>query len=281
MVQTIFFVRLAASDEAFTSLARFFADLGLEPAEDWQGRQDRGLLFRTPQAGIEIGMGGEFPPTDLVVQVANADSAYDIIRARGYRIASEIADQSFGGRMFLVEPAPGQRIAVFSWRAEKQPQPVRTLEGAMDATGMRFGLVVSRFNSFITERLLAGALDALRRSGARDAELTIVRVPGAFEIPAAARALAESGRVDAVICLGCLIRGETTHYEHIATECTRGIGQSAQETGIPHAYGVLTCENLEQAIDRAGLKAGNKGFEAAMAAIEMASLKKQVAAEKR
>ncbi|MFB3815280.1 MAG: 6,7-dimethyl-8-ribityllumazine synthase [Terriglobales bacterium] len=151
----------------------------------------------------------------------------------------------------------------------------------MDATGMRFGLVVSRFNSFITERLLAGALDALRRSGARDAELTIVRVPGAFEIPAAARALAESGRVDAVICLGCLIRGETTHYEHIATECTRGIGQSAQETGIPHAYGVLTCENLEQAIDRAGLKAGNKGFEAAMAAIEMASLKKQVAAEKR
>jgi 6,7-dimethyl-8-ribityllumazine synthase len=105
----------------------------------------------------------------------------------------------------------------------------------------------------------------------------IVRVPGAFEIPSAARTLAETGRVDAVICLGCLIRGETTHYEHIATETTRGIGQSAQETGIPHAYGVLTCENLQQAIDRAGLKSGNKGAEAAMAAIEMASLKKAVA----
>jgi 6,7-dimethyl-8-ribityllumazine synthase len=143
--------------------------------------------------------------------------------------------------------------------------------------GLRFGLVAARFNSFITERLLEGAVDVLRRAGAHDQDLSIVRVPGAFEIPAAARALAETGKVDAVICLGCLIRGETTHYEHIATEATRGIGQSAQDTGVPHAYGVLTCENLQQAIDRAGLKAGNKGAEAATAAIEMANLKKAVA----
>ena len=147
------------------------------------------------------------------------------------------------------------------------------MEGALNASGMRFGVVVSRWNSFITERLLQGALDCLRRSGAKSSDVQIVRVPGSFEIPTAARLLAESGTVDAVITLGCLIRGDTTHYEHIATEVTRGIGQSAQETGIPHSYGVLTCENLEQAIDRAGLKSGNKGWEAAITAVEMVSVK--------
>jgi len=107
-------------------------------------------------------------------------------------------------------------------------------------------------------------------------DIKIVRVPGAFELPSAARTLAESKAVDAIVTLGCLIRGETTHYEHIATECTRGIGQSAQDTGVPHSYGVLTCENLGQAIDRAGLKAGNKGFEAAISAVEMASLQRKI-----
>jgi 6,7-dimethyl-8-ribityllumazine synthase len=141
---------------------------------------------------------------------------------------------------------------------------------------MRFGIVVSRWNSFITERLLHGALDCLRRSAAGSGDIHIVRVPGSFEIPSAARTLAESGKVDAIITLGCLIRGETTHYEHIAAEVTRGIGQAAQETGIPHTYGVLTCENLEQAIDRAGLKSGNKGWEAAQSAIEMVSLKSKL-----
>jgi 6,7-dimethyl-8-ribityllumazine synthase len=120
---------------------------------------------------------------------------------------------------------------------------------------------------------LQGALDCLRRSGSKSSDIHIVRVPGSFEIPSAARTLAQTGTVDAVITLGCLIRGETTHYEHIATEVTRGIGQSAQDTGVPHTYGVLTCENLEQAIDRAGLKSGNKGWEAAASAIEMVSLK--------
>jgi len=138
---------------------------------------------------------------------------------------------------------------------------------------MRFAVVVSRFNAFITERLLLSAVDGLMRSGAEKKNIDLVRVPGSFEIPLAARKLAETGKYDAIICLGCLLRGDTAHYDVIVNEVTRGIGQSAQETGVPHAFGVLTCENLEQAIDRAGLKMGNKGFEAALAAVEMASLK--------
>jgi 6,7-dimethyl-8-ribityllumazine synthase len=268
---------MASGDADYRAWQRFFTELGLEAAGDWQGRQNQGVLFRTPQAAIEIGMGGDFPAADLVCEVADANAAYEVLRSGGCKIAEEIADRKFGGRMFLAEPVSGQRIAVFSYLPEKQPQPVRTCEGALSAQGLRFGLVVSRFNSFITERLLQGALDALRRSGARDQDLTVLRVPGAFEIPAAARTLAEQRQVDAIVCLGCIIRGETSHYEHIATEVTRGIGQCAQETGVPHGYGLLTCENLQQAIDRAGLKAGNKGFEAAMAAIEMANLKKSVA----
>jgi 6,7-dimethyl-8-ribityllumazine synthase len=141
--------------------------------------------------------------------------------------------------------------------------------------------VVSRWNSFITERLLQGALDGLRRSGCHEEDVTVARVPGAFEIPSQARSLAETGKYDAIVTLGCLIRGETTHYEHISTEVTRGIGQSAQETGVPHTYGVLTCENLEQALDRAGLKAGNKGFEAAISAVEMVSLQRKTAGRRK
>jgi 6,7-dimethyl-8-ribityllumazine synthase len=117
------------------------------------------------------------------------------------------------------------------------------------------------------------------RSGASENDLDIVRVPGSFEIPSAARTLAESKKYDAIICLGCLIRGDTAHYDVIVNEVTRGIGQSAQETGVPHAFGVLTCENLEQAIDRAGLKMGNKGFEAALAAVEMGNLRKAISSQ--
>jgi 6,7-dimethyl-8-ribityllumazine synthase len=133
--------------------------------------------------------------------------------------------------------------------------------------------VVSRFNAFITERLLWSAYDGLLRCGAREKDIAIVRVPGSFEIPSAARTLAETKKYDAIICLGCLLRGDTAHYDVIVNEVTRGIGQSAQETGVPHAFGVLTCDTLEQAIDRAGLKMGNKGLEAALAAVEMATLK--------
>ena len=150
------------------------------------------------------------------------------------------------------------------------------LEGKLTAAEKRFGIVVSRFNAFITERLLQSAYDGLSRSGARKQDIQIIRVPGAFEIPSAARTLAETKKYDAIICLGCLLRGDTAHYDVIVNEVARGIGQSAQETGIPHAFGVLTCDTLEQAIDRAGLKMGNKGFEAALAAVEMANLKKAI-----
>ena len=139
------------------------------------------------------------------------------------------------------------------------------LGGALNAAGKRFAIVVSRFNAFITERLLLSACDGLLRTGAKKEDVELVRVPGAFEIPLTARKLAETGKYDAIICLGCLLRGDTAHYDVIVNEVTRGIGQSAQETGVPHAFGVLTCETLEQAIDRAGLKMGNKGFEAALA----------------
>ncbi len=155
----------------------------------------------------------------------------------------------------------------------------RALEGKLDATGRRFAIVVARFNAFITERLLQSACDGLLRSGAQRNDIEIVRVPGAFEIPSAARTLALTGKYDAIICIGCLLRGDTAHYDVIVNEVTRGIGQSAQETGVPHAFGVLTCETLEQAIDRAGLKMGNKGFEAALAAVEMASLKQAISSQ--
>ena len=145
--------------------------------------------------------------------------------------------------------------------------------GNLNAAGLRFAVVVSRFNEFITDRLLRGAYDGLLRSGAKEKDIEIVRVPGAFEIPSAARTLAETRKFDAIICIGCLLRGDTAHYDVIVNEVTRGVGQSAQETGVPHAFGVLTCDTLEQAIDRAGLKMGNKGFEAALAAVEMANLK--------
>jgi 6,7-dimethyl-8-ribityllumazine synthase len=157
---------------------------------------------------------------------------------------------------------------------------IKTIEGDLSAAGKRFGIVVSRFNEFITERLFRSAFDGLLRCGTKRKDIQVVRVPGAFEIPSAARTLAETKKYDAIICLGCLLRGDTAHYDVILNEVARGIGQSAQETGVPHAFGVLTCETLEQAIDRAGLKMGNKGFEAALAAVEMANLKQAVVGKK-
>jgi 6,7-dimethyl-8-ribityllumazine synthase len=153
---------------------------------------------------------------------------------------------------------------------------VPAVEGKLDAAGRRFAIVVARFNAFITERLLLSACDGLLRTGAAREDIAVVRVPGAFEIPSAARTLAETGKYDAILCIGCLLRGDTAHYDVIVNEVTRGIGQSAQETGVPHAFSVLTCDTLEQAIDRAGLKMGNKGFEAALAAVEMVALKRAI-----
>ncbi|MBZ5726512.1 MAG: 6,7-dimethyl-8-ribityllumazine synthase [Acidobacteriia bacterium] len=148
----------------------------------------------------------------------------------------------------------------------------RVLEGQLAAAGMRFAIVVSRFNSFITERLLAGAMDALTRTGASQDLIDIVKVPGSWEVPLAAGELARQHRYDAVICLSAVIRGETPHFDYVAAEVAKGVAHVAAETGVPVAFGVLTTNTLEQAIDRAGAKGGNKGFDAAMTAIEMASL---------
>ena len=151
------------------------------------------------------------------------------------------------------------------------------VRGKLDASGLHFGIVVSEFNSFITDRLLAGALDALSRGGAAEEQIEIYRVPGSFEIPIAAKKLAATGRCDSIICIGCVLRGETSHYDYVAGETSRGIQLAQLDTGVPMMFCVLTCDTLEQAIDRAGLKGGNKGFEAGLGAIEMASLSRQLA----
>ena len=150
--------------------------------------------------------------------------------------------------------------------------PMRVVEGQLDGKGLRIALVVSRFNDFISERLLAGALDCLRRHGVPDKDLTVARVPGALEIPVTARRLALSRRFEAVICLGCVIRGETVHYDQVCAEVARGVAAVALEAGLPVTFGVLTTETLHQAIERAGAKGGNKGWDAALAALEMVSL---------
>ena len=152
----------------------------------------------------------------------------------------------------------------------------RTLEGKISAEGYRFGLIVSRFNDFISSKLVEGAVDALKRHGANEEQLLLVKVPGAFEIPLAAKKLAESGKVDAVICLGAVIRGSTPHFDYVAAEVSKGIAVVALDTKVPVAFGVLTTDNLEQAIERAGTKSGNKGWDAALAAMEMVNLFKQL-----
>jgi 6,7-dimethyl-8-ribityllumazine synthase len=160
-------------------------------------------------------------------------------------------------------------------RMAQNNQP-RAIRGDSRAEGLHFGIVVSQFNSFITDRLLAGALDALHRSGAADDSIEIVRVPGSFEIPIAAKKLAATGRCDAIVCIGCILRGETAHFDYVASEAARGIQLAQLDTGVPMAFCVLTCDTLEQAIDRAGLKSGNKGYEAGLSAIEMASLSRKL-----
>ena len=151
-------------------------------------------------------------------------------------------------------------------------------DGHWTNAGVRIGIVVGRFNAFIGERLLDGALDALRRAGVADAAVDVARVPGAFEIPLAAQAMARSGRYDAVICLGCVIRGATPHFDYVAGECARGLQDVALGTSVPVLFGVLTTETLEQAIERAGAKAGNKGADCAMAALEMIDVLRRIAA---
>jgi 6,7-dimethyl-8-ribityllumazine synthase len=148
----------------------------------------------------------------------------------------------------------------------------KVFEGQLSAAGLRFAVIVSRFNSFITDRLYQGALDALTRAGANPELVDVIKVPGAWEVPLAAAEVARQHRYDAVICLSCVIRGETPHFDYVAGEAAKGIAHASLETGVPLAFGVLTTNTLEQAIDRAGAKGGNKGFDAAMTAIEMANL---------
>ena len=156
----------------------------------------------------------------------------------------------------------------------------RVLEGKLSAKGMKFGIVVSRFNDFICERLLAGAVDVLLRNGAEDKDIEILKVPGAFEIPQVARKIALTKKFDAVICLGAVIRGATPHFDYIAAEVSKGVAMVGMESEIPVTFGVLTTDNLEQAIERAGSKAGNKGWDAALSAIEMANLYREMKEKK-
>jgi len=153
---------------------------------------------------------------------------------------------------------------------------MKTIEGKLDGAGLKFGIIVSRFNEFITSKLLSGALDCLKRNNADDDNITVVWTPGAFEIPAIATRMAQSKKYDAIICLGTVIRGATPHFDYVASEVTKGIGQLSLKAEIPVIFGVLTTDSIEQAVERAGTKSGNKGFDAAMSAIEMANIFKQI-----
>jgi 6,7-dimethyl-8-ribityllumazine synthase len=152
----------------------------------------------------------------------------------------------------------------------------KTFEGQLNSKGLKFAILVSRFNSFVTDRLLAGALDALHRTGCAESDIEIVRVPGSWELPVVALEIGRQKRHDAIIALSAVIRGDTPHFDYVASEAVKGLGQVPMQTGVPVAFGVLTTNTLEQAIDRAGAKSGNKGFDAAMSAVEMASLMRKL-----
>ena len=273
MIKGITTIRHAAGAREFKALSKLFDALGFERGTPWKTARGQGMPFKVPLGQLEFVEGLETIHADIWIEVTDLDSVHEILVKEKTKLKAEIQPTSWSSRFLVAEPAKGLKILF--WQKNRPNQ--NAIEGDLNARGMKFAVVVSRWNSFITERLLQGALDALRRSGCRDEDIVVARVPGAFEIPSQARTLGKTGKYDAIVTLGCLIRGETTHYEHISTEVTRGIGQSAQETGVPHTYGVLTCENLEQALDRAGLKAGNKGFEAAISAVEMVSLQRKTA----
>lgn len=299
MIKGISLLRPAGGAAAYERLSSFFAALGFASGKGWAEKEShptdadlststpigRGASFLAPLGNLEL-IDGLFPSTaDVLVEVTSLDSAYQAAEAwlRAHagdaapRRISPIAVTHWKSRLFTVEPEAGFAFSFWAWTDPVKNKPM-ALQGDLSAENMKFAIVVARWNAVITDRLLDGALDALLRSGAGRADIEVIRVPGSWEIPAAARTIAEQGRVNAIIALGCLLRGETAHYEAIYNEVARGIGQSQQETGVPHSFGVLTCETLEQALERAGVKAGNKGFEAAVAAIEMVSLKRKLLA---
>ena len=279
MLRSLHIGRYLADPAELRVVAEFFVALGFERGEE----SEHSRVFAAPMGLLSLNaLTREYAPEVrarlqdvdklIVVEVANPDSVWDLVQRKKLKVLADSTGKKSGERSFTVELAGGIVVTVHG----KPAAPVAAFEGDLDAKGKRFAVVVSRFNAFITERLLHGALDGLRRTGAAAADIEVVRVPGAFEIPSAARALAETAKYDALVCIGCLLRGDTAHYDVIVNECARGIGQSAQETGVPHAFGVLTCDTLEQAIDRAGLKGGNKGFEAGLGAIEMAQLSRKL-----
>ena len=281
MVKAISFLRPAGDAAAWEQLSGFFSALGFAPGKGWQEPTGRGASFLAPLGNLEF-VDGRFPAVaDVMIEVTSLDAAHQAAAAwlAANGIAAEklsaISATDWKSNLFTVEPVAGHSFTFWAWDDPIKGKPV-AIEGDLSAEGMKFAIVTARWNAVITDRLLEGALDGLLRSGAVRENITIVRVPGAWEIPQAARTLANLGQVDAILTLGCLLRGETAHYEAIYNEVSRGIGQSQQETGIPHAFGVLTCETLEQALNRAGIKAGNKGFEAAIAAIEMVSITRRL-----
>jgi 6,7-dimethyl-8-ribityllumazine synthase len=288
MIKGISFLRPAGSGAAYDRLSSFFSALGFARGPGWSEEASRGASFLAPQGNLEIVDGEMTSRADVLIEVTALDAVHQAaqgwLRAEGGDEAearlpaarlSPITETHWKSRIFTVEPQAGFAFSFWAWTDPVKGRPV-AMEGDLSAEGMKFAIVVARWNAVITERLLEGALDALLRSGAIRSEIEVIRVPGAWEIPAAARTIANLAKVDAIVALGCLLRGETAHYEAIYNEVARGIGQSQQETGLPHSFGVLTCETLEQALNRAGIKAGNKGFEAAAAAIEMVNLRRKL-----
>jgi 6,7-dimethyl-8-ribityllumazine synthase len=288
MIKGIMLVSAIASGAEFDRLTSLFSALGFEQGKGWKDAQGpgRGSELFAPLGELEFVTGRPLAVPPVLVEVTQLDHIHVLIEKwlladhRTEEISALLSPAErtdWNSRLFTVQLTADLKIGF--WQSENPlHKQLTAIEGDLSASNMRFAIVTTRWNTVITDRLLQGSLDALHRSGATKSDIEIVRVPGAWEVPSAARTLAESKKFDAIITLGCLLRGETAHYEAIYNEVARGIGQSQQETGVPHAFGVLTCETLEQALDRAGLKAGNKGFEAAIAAIEMVSIQRKLEA---
>ena len=289
MIKGLTTVRSASSVAAWQRAAALFQELGFEPGRGWDDGTGKGSSFLAPLGNVEFVTGRAPAVPELLVEVTQLDLVHSIVKRWAavetrseelHTALGDIAETHWKSRLFTAEIA-GTTFGFWERNDVLAGRPI-AIEGDLSAAGMRFGVVVARWNAVITDRLLQGALDGILRSGGTMADVQVVRVPGAWEIPNAARMLADARRADgsrsfdAIITLGCLLRGETAHYEAIYNEAARGIGQSQQETGVPHAFGVLTCETLEQALNRAGVKAGNKGFEAAVAAIEMVSIARKL-----
>jgi 6,7-dimethyl-8-ribityllumazine synthase len=255
-------VKPVASAAGWERISSLFAELGFEPGRGWDDGNGKGAAFLAPLGNTEFVTGRPPAVPELLIECTQLDIVHGVVQrwlsadARTEEVAARltgVTETHWKSRMFTVDLGDG--LSFGFWERE---------------------------NAVITDRLLHGSLDGILRSGGKRADIDIVRVPGAWEVPAAARMMADlrdadgKRRYDAIITLGCLLRGETAHYEAIYNEAARGIGQSQQDTGVPHAFGVLTCETLEQALNRAGVKAGNKGFEAAVAAIEMVSIARKI-----